>query len=75
MKQGNIERIERMNYLLEMGIDFQANDLISDIGELKTLPNEFLNEFFRNVGKWVWVGHFDKNTQTIKVKVEKELFC
>lgn len=75
MKQGNVERIERTSYLLEMGIDFQANDLIPNIGELKTLSNEFLNNFFRSVGKVVWVGHFDKNTQTMMVKVEKELFC
>lgn len=76
MKKGNIERVERITYQLEMGIDFQANDLEDDVitgGALKHLSKDF--DFYKlNIGRLVWSGHFDKETRTILVKVEKELF-
>lgn len=84
MKKGNIERIERTSYLLEMGIDFQANDLeviaSNGINELRGLNKEYRTKtlyeiaFKNNMGKHVWDGHFDKSTQTVKVIFEKELF-
>lgn len=76
MKKGNIERVERITYQLEMGVDFQANDLEDDVitgGALKHLSKDF--DFYKlNIGRLVWSGHFDKETRTILVKVEKELF-
>lgn len=80
MKTGKIERIERITYQLEMGVDFQANDLeiiaSNGINELKGLNKEFRTEKFSElgIGKLVWSGHFDKQTQTVQVQVEKELF-
>ena len=80
MKKGNIERIERTIYLLEMGIDFQANDLEviarNGINELRGLSKEYRTEkiYELNIGKLVWSGYFDKNTKTIKAIFEKELF-
>lgn len=76
MKQGNIEKIERTSYLLELGVDFQANDLETICGDLRELSKEYRDNFYsKGLGKWVWMGHYDKNTQTVQVKVEKELFC
>lgn len=76
MKIGKIERVERTTYLLEMGVDFQANDLVDDVltgGVLKHLSKDF--DFYKlNIGRLVWSGHFDKQTQTVLVKAEKELF-
>lgn len=80
MKKGNIERVERITYQLEMGIDFQANDLeiiaSNGINELRGLNKEFRTKKFSElgIGTLVWSGHFDKQTQTVLVKVEKELF-
>jgi hypothetical protein len=80
MKTGKIERVERTTYLLEMGIDFQANDLeviaSNGVDELRGLNKEFrTNAFYElNIGKLVWSGHFDKQTQTIQVTAEKQLF-
>ena len=76
MKQGNVERIERTSYLLELGIDFQANDLETTYGDLRELSKEYRDNFSsKGLGKWVFIGHFDKETKTVLVKVEKELFC
>ena len=76
MKTGNKEQVIRTTYLLEMGIDFQANDLEDDVitgGALKHLSKDF--DFHKlNIGKLVWSGHFDKETRTVMVKTEKELF-
>lgn len=80
MKKGNIERIERTSYLLEMGIDFQANDLevcaSNGINELRCLNKEFRTTKLPNMGlgTYVWAGDFDKDTKTVKVIFEKELF-
>jgi len=80
MKTGKIERVERVTYLLEMGIDFQANDLeviaSNGVDELRGLNKDFrIKTFYElNIGKLVWSGHFDKHTQTIQVIAEKELF-
>lgn len=80
MKTGKIERIERVTYQLEMGVDFQANDLeiieSNGINELRGLNKEFRTEKFSElrIGKLVWSGHFDKQTQTVQVQAEKELF-
>lgn len=80
MKTGNIEKVERVTYLLEMGIDFQANDLeviaTNGVDELRGLNKDFRTKAFYelNIGKLVWSGHFDKETQTVMVKTEKELF-
>lgn len=80
MKTGNIEKVIRTTYLLEMGIDFQANDLevmaSNGVDELRILSKEFRTKKFYelNIGELVWSGHFDKQTQTVMVKTEKELF-
>ena len=80
MKTGNTKRVERTTYLLEMGIDFQANDLeviaSNGVNELRGLNKEFRTETFQklNIGELVWSGYFDKETQTVMVKTEKELF-
>lgn len=80
MKKGSIERVERATYLLEMGIDFQANDLevlaSNGVNELRGLNKEFRTKAFYelNIGKLVFSGHFDKETKTVMVKSEKELF-
>lgn len=76
MKQGNVKRVERTNYLLEMGIDFQANDLEVLYGDLRTLSKDYRDNFYKKgLGEWVWAGNFDKVTQTVQIQVEKELFC
>lgn len=80
MKIGKVERVERINYLLEMGVDFQANDLeviaSNGVDELRGLNKDFRIKAFcdLNIGKLVWSGHFDKHTKTIQVTAEKELF-
>lgn len=80
MKTGSIKRVERITYLLEMGIDFQANDLevivSNGIDELRGLSKEFRTKTFYNfnLGELVLSGHFDKKTQTVQIQVEKELF-
>ena len=75
MKKGTTEQIQRTSYLLELGIDFQANDLESLCGDLKELSKEYRDNFYKKgLGKWVFMGHYDKETQTVLVKVEKELF-
>ena len=80
MKSGNVEQIIRTTYLLEMGIDFHSTDLeiiaSNGINELKALNKKFRTETFQklNIGEIVWSGHFNKETQTVMVKTEKELF-
>lgn len=76
MKTGKVERVEITTYQLEMGIDFQASDLEDDVitgGALKHLSKDF--DFYAlGIGRLVWSGHFDKQTKTVIVKAEKELF-
>lgn len=80
MKTGNIERVERVTYLLEMGVDFQANDLeviaSNGVDELRGLNKDFrIKTFYElNLGKLVWSGHFNKHTQTVEIQVERPLF-
>lgn len=80
MKTGKIERVEITTYQLEMGVDFQANDLeiIARNGEkeLRGLNVEFRTVKFPKlgIGELVWSGYFDKQTQTVLVKAEKELY-
>ena len=75
MLKGTTEQIERTSYLLELGIDFQANDLESFCGGSKRLSKEYMDNFYKkDLGKWVFAGNYNKKTQTVLIKVEKELF-
>lgn len=79
MKTENTEKIIRTKYLLELGVDFNENDLeiIAGSGDhiLKTLSKTFRNNFSKlNVGKLVFVGHYNPETKTIRVHAEKEMF-
>lgn len=76
MKTGKIERIERITLLLEQDIDFVANDLVDHVNGLKILSKEWENKFItKNIGdKVVFLGYYDKETKTIIIKVERELY-
>ena len=79
MKIGHVEEVIRTNYLLELGVDFQEKDLevVAGYGEnvLKGLTLDFRQNFYKfNIGELVWSGHFDKETKTVKVQTERELF-
>lgn len=77
MKTGKILKLERTTYLLELGVDFKANDLQTVCGGLKELSQEWtkrFNDTNYKLGKIVWIGFYDKETKTVKVNLEKELF-
>ena len=80
MKTGNTEKIIRTSYLLELGKDFQESDLVTiasnEISILRSLSREFLQYQISKliIGKITWSGHYDEETQTVKVIAEKEMF-
>ena len=75
MKKGNTKQLTRTNYLLELNVDFQANDLEDFINGTKILNNEVSKKIALDLGgECVWSGHYDKHTQTVKIQVEQELF-
>ncbi|MBR1625548.1 MAG: hypothetical protein IJ681_00220 [Bacteroidales bacterium] len=79
MKTGNSEKIIRTAYLLELGVDFQESDLevlaSNGVNTLKGLSREFRDNIHGlNIGKLVWSGHYDDETQTVKIHTEQELF-
>ena len=79
MKKENVEKVIRETYLLELGVDFQEQDLevVAGYGEnvLKCLTLNFRQNFYKfNIGELVWSGHFDKETKTVKVQTEILLF-
>ena len=79
MKTGNIEKVTRTHYLLELGKDFQETDLevlaSNGINELKGLSKNFRDNFYKlNIGKLTFSGHYDKETKTVKIIAEKDLF-
>ena len=75
MKTGSTEQVIRTTYLLEMGLDFQASDLEDSFDGLKVLSKEYRENFCKlNIGKLTWSDYFDKQTKTILIKTEKELF-
>ena len=79
MKTGNIERIIRTSYLLELGVDFEEDDLeiLARNGEncLKSLNKNYRDNFYKlGIGKWVFAGHYDEKTQTVLVHAEQEFF-
>lgn len=73
MKIGKIERVERKTILLEMGVDFQANDLEDFVMGAKHLTREWEQKHY-SMGKIVLMGNFDKETKTIVIQVENQLF-
>lgn len=80
MKTGNTERIIRTSYLLELGKDFQESDLeiiaSNGINTLRALNKDFRQYLIPKliIGKLTWSGHYDEETQTVKVIAEKEMF-
>lgn len=79
MKTGNTEKIIRTAYLLELGVDFNENDLETIAGSgdhiLKSISKEFRDNFNKlNIGKLVFSGHYDPETKTVRVHTEKEMF-
>lgn len=77
MKQGTIKTIKETSILLEMGIDFQANDLEDTFNGLKNINKNKLNEIVRKNFKFAsssWCGYFDKETQTIMATVQEPLY-
>lgn len=79
MKTGNTEKIIRTAYLLELGIDFQESDLevlaSNGTNTLKGLSKEFRDNIHNlNIGKLVWSGHYEPETQTVRIHTEKEMF-
>lgn len=77
MKQGTIKTIKETSILLEMGIDFQANDLEDTFNGLKTINHKKLDEIVRKNFKFAhasWCGYFDKGTQTIMATVQETLY-
>ena len=80
MKKGNSEKIIRTSYLLELGKDFQESDLevVASNGthSLKCLNKEYRTyQLYKLItGKLSWSGHYDEETQTVKVIVEEEMF-
>ncbi len=79
MKTGNIEKIIRTAYLLELGVDFQETDLevlaSNGVNSLKGLSKDFRDKFYNlGIGKLVWSGHYDENAKTVRVHTEKEMF-
>lgn len=77
MKQGTIKTIKETSILLEMGIDFQANDLENTFNGLRSINQKKLNEIVRKNFKFAhasWCGYFDKQTQTIMATVQEPLY-
>lgn len=77
MKQGTIKTIKETSILLEMGIDFQANDLEDTFNGLKSINQKKLNEIVRKNFKFAHAnqcGYFDKETQTIMATVQEMLY-
>ena len=79
MKIGKIERVERTTYALELEKDFTETDLevivSSYKGTLKGLSKEFRDNFYNlKIGRLVFSGHYDEETQTVTVQTEKEIF-
>ena len=77
MKQGTIKTIKETSILLEMGIDFQANDLEDTFNGLKIINQKKLNEIVKKNFKFAhssWCGYFDKETRTIMATVQEPLY-
>ena len=77
MKKGTVKTIKETSILLEMGIDFFANDLEETFNGLKTLNTKKLNEIIKkdfNFANVSWCGYFDKGTQTIRATVQEPLY-
>ena len=77
MKQGTIKTIKETSVLLEMGIDFQANDLEDTFNGLKIINQNKLNEIVRKnfkFGHASWCRYFDKQTRTIMATVQEPLY-
>lgn len=78
MKIGNVEKVIRTTYLLELGVDFEESDLevisSNGYGTLKGLSKDYKSNKLSHLGKWVFAAHYDETTKTVLVKIEKELF-
>ena len=70
MKTGNIKRVERITYLLEMGIDFQANDLeviaSNGIDELRGLKENVI------IGKLIPAGTGSRAYRDVDYELQTE---
>lgn len=78
MKTGTVKFIKETAVQLELGIDFQANDLEEFSNGLKRVKNEVLNEIayknFTSCPRVTWTGFFDKETKTFRMTVTEDLF-
>lgn len=79
MKTSKTVNIERKTMILEEGVDFTENDLeivaSNGVNTLKRLSLEFRENFYKlNIGTLVWSGHYDEETKSVRIDVEKDLF-
>lgn len=80
MKKGSIKTIKETSVLLELGIDFQANDLEDDVYDLKRVNDKKVDEIVRanfdGIGcpRVIWTGFFDKKTKSYRITVAEDLF-
>lgn len=77
MKKGTVKFIKETSILLEMGTDFNANDLENFVNGSKVLSNEKLKEIIKKNfpdGFVSWSGSFNKNAHHILAKVQEFIY-
>lgn len=80
MKTGTVKTVKITSVIIELGIDFQANDLENDGMGGRVVKKETLESIVRrnfnsiNCPRIINYGYYDKETKTQRISVEEDLF-
>lgn len=80
MKTGTVKTVKITSVIIELGVDFQANDLENDGMSRRVVKKDTLENIVKrnfnsiNCPRIYNYGYYDKDTQTQRFSVEEDLF-